>query len=216
MEKWKDIEVLIFDLGGIIIDIDPEGCFQRFMALLPEGQAFPLKQGLQHELLLRYELGLIETPEFLDELKIILQIPDGSSASLIAAWQSMLVGIQDIKIRLLQHLRQSYRVFLLSNTNHLHRLGFDAIVRENFGASELADYVHKAYYSYEMGLRKPDKAIYTHVLKDQNLDATKCLFFDDNQENVRAAQDCGMHAQWISADFPIEDWFEVQGLNIKN
>ena len=58
----------------------------------------------------------------------------------------------------------------------------------------MADMVHTAYYSHELGLRKPDPHIYQKVIDLQNLNPAKTIFFDDRLENITAAQDSGIQA----------------------
>jgi putative hydrolase of the HAD superfamily len=215
MTLLKNVNTLIFDLGGVLIDIDPKGCFERFLAIAPKEAELAFQKGLHHELLLAYEQGHIATEQFLDGLKTALKLTDFPKDTLMAIWNSMLVGIQPGKIRLLEKLRKTHTLLILSNTNALHRLGFDAIVAANFGVKQLSDFVHKAYYSYEMGLRKPDAAIYEYVLEDMQLDPGRTLFFDDNQENIQSARDCGIQASLITEEIGIEAWFSNQGLTIK-
>lgn len=215
MSQLAKMHTLIFDLGGVIIDIDPVGCFERFLSLAPYDAKAALEKGLQHDLLLAYEQGKMSTEQFLNGLQAELKLEAFSEETLIRTWNSMIVGIQPGKIKLLEELRKTHTILILSNTNHLHRLGFDALVQANFGRQELADYANKAYYSYEIGLRKPDAAIYHHVLEDWNLDPDKTLFFDDNEQNIQSARDCGMHVQLVRADTSVESWFIDQGFGIK-
>lgn len=214
MTALSKLDTFIFDLGGVIIDIDPVGCFKQFMAIAPEGAGDSLEKGLQHELLLAYELGNLSTPAFLEEIVKEWQLSESNPEQLIEVWNSMLIGIKPEKIKLLEALQKTHQVLILSNTNHLHRLGFDAIVQEQFGRKQLADFAHKAYYSYEIGLRKPDKAIYLHVLNDMGLRPERSLFFDDNEQNIQSARECGMMASLISHESGIEDWFSQQGFPI--
>jgi putative hydrolase of the HAD superfamily len=214
MTVLSKVDTLIFDLGGVIIDIDPSGCMDRFASLAPKDAGLALEKGLQHELLLNYEQGNITTEQFLEGLRLELKLNDITNDTLIEVWNSMLVGIKPGKIKLLEALRESHSLVILSNTNHLHRLGFDGIVQANFGQTALSYYVQKAYYSYEIGLRKPDEAIYRHVLEDLKVKAERTLFFDDNEQNILAARAFGMQASLITEERGIEKWFNKEGISI--
>jgi putative hydrolase of the HAD superfamily len=101
-------------------------------------------------------------------------------------------------------LRQKYRIFLLSNTNETHLEWVDGYLRQVFGFDIQhfnQTFFEKAYYSHEIGLRKPNIAIYDWVAKEAQLEPSEILFIDDNTDNIEAAQ----RAHWQTILLPIGD-----------
>jgi putative hydrolase of the HAD superfamily len=116
---------------------------------------------------------------------------DVTDQDIDTAWTAMLLDIPRDRIKYIEELKNKYRVFLLSNTNEIHRLKFHSIFEENFGYS-FDQLFERNHYSHEMGLRKPDQAIFLQVLAENNLVASETLFIDDISENVMAAESVGM------------------------
>jgi putative hydrolase of the HAD superfamily len=102
-------------------------------------------------------------------------------------------------------LKEKYNVLILSNTNAIHQRAFDRHIGEFIPSKTMADMVHTAYYSHELGLRKPDPHIYQKVIDLQNLNPAKTLFFDDRIENITAAQARGIQAIQVTYSDQILD-----------
>jgi putative hydrolase of the HAD superfamily len=187
-------KTIIFDLGGVIIDIDPQGCFERFRQMARDTSHPAWQQGLHHPLFMQYEKGRVGDVEFLDELKTFMARPELSHYELEAMWNTMLVDISIKKMQLLEQLRQHYRLIILSNTNHLHMRGFNNLLLQKFGKPDFRHWFHALYYSFEMGHRKPEEAIYSALLQAESGRPEEFLFLDDNLENVQSAQQMGIQA----------------------
>ena len=124
-----EIDAIIFDLGGVIINIDYPRTILAFNALHSEDQEFPYSQNQQAELFDAFEKGEIPAWEFRDGLRKTLDL-DCSDADLDAAWNAMLLDIPIERIRLIEALSKQKRLFLLSNTNSIHKLAFDEIFHQ--------------------------------------------------------------------------------------
>ncbi|MFC2187837.1 HAD family hydrolase [Fulvivirgaceae bacterium LMO-SS25] len=192
------IHTLIFDLGGVIIDIDPAGCFKRFQqnAISLDHPAW--QQGLDYPLFKDYEMGLLSNSFFLDELRSIMNNYQISDQQLIELWNTMLIDISMEKLNLFERLRENYKLVLLSNTNYLHMKGFNSILKEKTQRDDFAHWFDEIYFSFQMGVRKPSLEIYQMVLEREQSNANELYFLDDNAENIRAANSLGIQTKLIS------------------
>jgi len=185
------IKNIIFDLGGVIINLSVEKTHQAFASLsgLPVDE---IKTIVHHgDFFNQYEKGLISDSEFRDHLResLNLRVDDGE---LDNAWNAMLLDIPMERIRLLEQLKSGFRIFLLSNTNNIHLQSFNHQVKQLTGFKAIDEYFHQAYYSHLVKMRKPDLEIYEHVLHTSNLIPEETLFLDDNKDNLTGANKAGI------------------------
>jgi FMN phosphatase YigB (HAD superfamily) len=199
---------LIFDLGGVIIDIDPKGTFERFKKYSANLGHPVWQQGLHFDLFKSYECGQIDDRSFLQTLQEIAGNTDLSESKLISLWNSMLLGIPLQRLQLVEKLKSHYRLLILSNTNQIHRVAFDTILKDTTGRQNFGHWFHGLYYSYEIGLRKPDPNIYKFVLEKEGLSAKETLFFDDNPENIQSAQSVGIDGVLVKHPDQLFDFFK--------
>ena len=173
---------LIFDFGNVLIEIDPARSIQAFQAL-----GAPADLHLDADFFHDFETGILSAAEFRDALRGQLGRAT-SRSSLDAAWNALLLEIPPKTLRVLRSLRtQGYRLALLSNTNPIH---IDEVRRRlgPFGYGEFARCFERIFYSYEMGLRKPDPAIYAAVDRELGIASpAEVLFVDDNAANIASA-----------------------------
>jgi putative hydrolase of the HAD superfamily len=175
------IKNLIFDFGGVLIPLDESLTWKGFKEL-------GAKESMAEQLstFQAYEKGEISTQDFLQKLKPHFNrkvyAPDMADA-----WNAMLMPIPNENIELLRSLKKKYRLFMLSNTNELH---INAIKKEAglFKYNQIYKQFEKVYYSYEMGMRKPDAEIFKAVLKNHKLKATETLYIEDGLKNIEAAE----------------------------
>lgn len=106
----------------------------------------------------------------------------------------MLLGFTPERIEWLRKIRLSYRTFLFSNTNALHYDSILSLYKRDIGKEDFLDLFEKAYFSHEMGLRKPYLESFEFILKEQGLIASETLFIDDTEKNVTAAREAGLQA----------------------
>ncbi len=195
---------IIFDLGGVILNIDMKKTEQAFVNLGIENFGELYNQFHASALFADLETGKITPGQFIETLQ---KHTNGvSREEIVVAWNAMLLNFPLPRIRLLQRLKESYRTFLLSNTNAIHYDAFQNIYRQSAGDnSSLNGCFHKAYYSHDLGLRKPGKEIYQQVLREQNLVAEETLFIDDTPANVEAASSVNIMALYLKSPETIED-----------
>ncbi len=183
----KKIETIIFDLGGVIIDLDEKETQNQIEALRDVDK--PL---FDFQIFKDVETDALSSEDFINAIRA--SCTDNTTHNqIIDAWNAMLVAIPKRRLDLMKQLMNSHKVLVLSNTNHIHAQRFDEMLKEECGDSlTLDDFAHKVYYSQNMGLRKPDTAIYQAVLDESNINAETTLFLDDKQENLEAAKTLGI------------------------
>jgi glucose-1-phosphatase len=186
-----EIKNIIFDLGGVIINLDTHKTYQQFSRLsgieLEELKSKSAKSAFFD----LYEKGLLSDQEFRGQVRLFLKC-EASDSEIDNAWNAMLLDIPQQRIQLLKQLRNNYKLFLLSNTNNIHLQCFTEIVKNTTRLSGLSDCFDKDYYSHLMKMRKPDAEIFQYVLNENNLNPNETLFLDDNQSNLAGAASVGI------------------------
>src|SRR5258706_3576216 len=185
------IQNLIFDLGGVILDLHFDRTYEAFALAghrpVEEIQTMINKSSFFND----YEKGLLTDDEFRAAIRKMLQT-NLSDDQIDAAWNGTLGKIPLERLQLVTNLRGKFRVFLLSNTNSIHLRRIDKIVEAASGEPTLRSYFVEAYYSHLLKMRKPDKEIYEHVLKQNQLVPEFTLFLDDNLPNLNGAAETGI------------------------
>ncbi len=188
----KNIKNIVFDLGGVLVDLD----FKSAINGLQQAGFANVKEQLQafdrEGIFQKFELGEMTAEEFRSAIR------ENSTVTLTdeevdALWNLMLLEIPREKLELILDLRGKYMVYLLSNTNSIH---WDYVCKNafNYRGFRVSDYFEKTFLSFEMHLAKPDKAIFEKMLEDANLLAEETLFIDDSEANCKAAAEVGIHA----------------------
>ena len=197
---------IIFDLGGVILDINMQKALDGFAALgLPESE-LRFDVGEAADLMHRYQLGHFTTDEFCK--LVAAKCKPGTTPEQVAqAWSSICLGIPERKLNAIKALKQHANVYLLSNTNDLHwQYCLDHWFNANGNRCE--DFFDKVFLSQNMHLEKPYSEIFEQVIKVTGTDA---IFLDDNLDNVNAAKNCGIQAVQITPDL---DWVDyLKALN---
>jgi putative hydrolase of the HAD superfamily len=196
MNKKTSITTIIFDFGGVIINLDLPTCIQNLKKLGTNDIENYLSNFGQKDFFLKFEIGEIGTPEFRNEIRKLTN-KTITDAEIDNAWCSFLCDIPSERLELLEKLRKKYRLLLLSNSNPLHVEVSAAIALQGTGKT-IRDYFDKCYFSYEMGLTKPDPAIFEALLADAGLEATECLFLDDGPKNIEAAKRLGIQTYFVT------------------
>ncbi len=187
----NNIEAIIFDLGGVILDIDLEKIKNGFEILGFEKLDESFQLFKHNRIFEKFEKGTISPQVFRNEIR--KACPHAFSDSRFdQVWNSILIKFPKENIELLKNLKSRYRTFLLSNTNEIHYNYYTKMLYDNFGIENLNVLFEKAYYSHRSKMRKPDKAFYELVVKENNLNKEKTLFIDDFPENIEAAQKIGL------------------------
>jgi putative hydrolase of the HAD superfamily len=186
---------IIFDFGGVICDLDihkTEEKFRRFGQPKDENPVSKEEGAAAFEALVeKLETGKITPEQFRSTIRDFYQVPPSDNA-IDEAWNALLGRIPAERIRLLEELRKSYRIFLLSNSNIIHYDCYRQDFEQDFGYRDFDELFEKAWFSFRIGLKKPDPAIFTYVLKEKNLVPGETLFIDDTFVHVEAARSIGI------------------------
>ena len=188
----QDIENIIFDLGGVIINIDYNLTAQAFKDLGLTNFDEMYSQAAQTGLFDRFEKGLCSTSYFVNAL--LDYMPAGTTPNqIVAAWNAMILEFPIENLTLLKSLKEKYRIFLLSNTNEIHIQYFHRKLSQAVSVDTLVPFFEKVYYSSDVNMRKPDLEIFDKVCNDNGLDRTKTVFIDDTLQHINAAKNAGIH-----------------------
>ena len=178
------INTIIFDFGDIFINLNKEESHEAFKKLG--------LYGLNEKLLAlndEFEKGKISESNFLNGFSEF--IPNARIEEIKAAWNSIIGDFPLYRLEFLQLLKNKYRLFLLTNTDMIHIENFEEKVGTSF-FSAFYQCFEKVYYSYEMGMRKPDEAIFKSIINKHDLNPSRTLFVDDKKENTAAAASVGL------------------------
>jgi len=187
----QTIDAIIFDLGGVILNIDYQLPVKAFKKLGIENFNELFSQVTQSNLFNDYETGNITSEDFIKEIK--KQLPeDTSEEAIINAWNSILLDLPEERLFSLEKAAENHRIFLLSNTNALHIDSFNQYLLNNLQLPSLEPFFETLYLSYEVGLRKPDLRIFEYVLQDAGLAPERTLFIDDSIQHIQAASELGI------------------------
>jgi glucose-1-phosphatase len=204
MSSMQKIKNIIFDLGGVILNIDIART-RDALVKLGIGQIPELfGHGHAASFILDYEIGKISDDEFTEQLKAAAA-PNVTKQEILSAWNIMLLDFPPDRIALLHDLKKRYRLFLFSNTNALHVKELKQRYRDHFDNNELDDHFEKAYYSQLLGMRKPDVSAYQYIMNQSYLRGEETLFIDDAMVNIKGANAAGLRGYFLAPDKTILD-----------
>lgn len=181
---------VIFDLGGVLLNLEVERTYRAFAEISGRPVSEIQRDAGSLQLFLDFEKGLISAKDFRHQLRDYLQTAAPDHA-LDDAWNAMLLDFPPAKATLLDQLKNTHRTFLLSNTNVIHWHAFTKTIWYT-GINNFDGLFERAYYSHQIGMRKPDGEIFEFVLTQQKLKPHETLFIDDNKQNVEAARQLGI------------------------
>jgi glucose-1-phosphatase len=203
-----EIKNLIFDLGGVIIDLSIDHTLEAFVRLsgMEKKKVTELYSSPGFE---TYEKGLMDDAEFRNYVREVFSVKS-SAAEIDSCWTAMLRGLPLEKLQLLERLKEHYNVYLLSNTNNIHIQYINTVMLPATvpGAYSLDVYFHKAYYSHVMKKRKPNADIFEQVLEENGLVNHQTLFLDDNLGNIEGANNVGIKTVHVVTPDLILDYFK--------
>ena len=198
------IKNIIFDLGGVLFDINYHLTQKAFEDLGVQDFDSMYSQASADKLFQLLETGRIKEAQFYQQLNKSAGL-DLTDAQINDAWNSMLLGFREESLDFLSELGKRYRIFLFSNTNVIHMEKFHEIYLEKKRAKPFNDLFEKPFYSCEIGLRKPDVSAYQYVLDHININPAETSFIDDSIQNVQGAKDAGMNSILLKTGERIED-----------
>ena len=184
----SDFQNIIFDLGGVIINIAPERTWQSIAQLTGKTVLEAKIAYGDLAIFALLEEGKISGDDFLHTFS---QHTGLSTSQLLNCWNALLLDIPQERIELLLSLKQKHRTFLLSNTNSLHAEAIQSYLVQHYSL-RLEDLFEQVFLSNEIQLRKPNREIYAHLLSCTNINPKESVFIDDIKENALAANRVGI------------------------
>lgn len=203
------INNIIFDFGGVIIDLDFSRTEEAFRKLGIADFMGVGNQGVGGDLYIKFEKGLITPTEFRSELKRRAgrDIPD---FLLDDAWNALLLDIPVQRIKMLERLKAKYNIMLLSNSNQIHYDYYNMRLQQQHGYSSLDRIFHQTFFSFNMKLYKPDEGIYWEMIRTSGIIPEESVFIDDNEVNLVGAAKTGLQVlhspQNIEIAEQLADW----------
>ncbi|MEJ7625525.1 MAG: HAD family phosphatase [Ferruginibacter sp.] len=198
------IKNIIFDLGGVLLNIDYKKTEKAFNDLGVVNFKDMYAQFTADKLFESLETGHINEENFYECMTERgvkpLQIKEVQNA-----WNAMLLDFRMESLHFLETLEGQYKLYLLSNTNAIHKAAFDTLFTAQTGFLEIEKYFTKTYYSHLIGLRKPHTEIYDFVLNDAGIIAGETLFIDDSINNIESAAQIGILTHLLKPGEKIED-----------
>lgn len=204
-ENTRGVKNIIFDFGGVIINIDYHLTALAFGKLGIDNFDQLFSQATQSDLFNNLETGAIPLSDFRNELRKIINL-DITDEQLDNAWNAMLLDYPKHRLDFLLKIKKQYRTFLLSNTNKIHQDCYYASLYKQHGIVGLNNHFEKLYFSHEVGLRKPDAAIYQLVLDQNNLKPEETLFIDDSAQNLAIPQSLGIQVYHLTNGEDVVDF----------
>lgn len=193
------VKNLLFDLGGVIIDVNSANTIELLHRFGYKDVKFDLENNSELiKLIENYELGLIDDLEFLGF--ILTRCSNNASLESVKnAWNAMINPIKKEIFNLLVHLKTQYKIFVLSNTNNLHYQVYNNDFIENTGIG-IKNFFEYCFLSFEIKLRKPNPAIFNYVIEKANIKAQETLFIDDQLVNIETAKQLGFRTLHLKKD----------------
>ncbi|PWJ45037.1 HAD family hydrolase [Sediminitomix flava] len=204
----KEIDNIIFDLGGVILNINYELTLEAFGKLSGKEVSQIYTQHQQTSVFDDYETGKTSAEEFRTGVSEVLGL-NISDQEFDKAWNAMLLDLPTERLSLIQNLAKDKRVFLLSNTNDIHIEEFlkiyDRATNGTFGTWE--SLFEKAHYSHILKDRKPHPSIFQTLIDLHNLEPEKTLFIDDTLQHIEGAKKTGLQTHHLKNGDTILDLF---------
>ena len=202
----RNIKNIIFDLGNVLIDIDPQLTISEIENYGGDSWLDSSKDGILEEWLYEFERGRVSPLHFYQHVCNILSL-NITFEEFVEVWNKTLIEIPDERWDLIRELSQHYNLYLFSNTNEIHIRTIFFMYKRAYGHENLFEFIDKEYYSNCIGFRKPERQSYEFVLKDARISAEETLFIDDTKRNIIAASELGINGYLISPSEEVSDLF---------
>ena len=204
------IKNIIFDLGGVVLDIDENVVYKELEKLgVNVSELTHSKEFI--EIMSKFDTGIYTAPTFRKKTKELLGFEKMTDQKFDSIWNSMLLDIPRERIEALEQIRKHYKIFLMSNSNEIH---YDLYIRDlqlRFGYDEFDKLFNKSYFSFDIHLEKPDPRFFEFILDHEKLLPEETLFIDDMAANIKTAKSLGIKTYHISRDELVRNLF-VNGI----
>lgn len=207
------IRVIIFDFGGVLINLNRQAAVDKLVALGVYDADVLLNNYVQSGLFLDLESGFLSPEVFRDRLRADYGLQHITDEQIDEAFLAFLLDVPEVKLQLLRQLKssgrnevgESIRVVMLSNTNAIH---FPYCIKKHFECDghKMIDYFDSLYLSYELKASKPDDEIFLKLLEGEQVMPQECLFLDDGPRNIETASRLGFQTHLV---LPSDDLYGI-------
>jgi putative hydrolase of the HAD superfamily len=200
----KNIKHIIFDLGNVILNIEYQKTINEFNKIGIKDASVFYSQSIQQEIFNLLETGKISEFDFLNEVNKLC--PKASYKQILLAWNALILDLPQKRISLINNLKSSFSIYLLSNTNVIHINE----IKKKIGVKKYNRFYNlfnKVYYSHEIGLRKPNPEAFNIILNENELNVNEVLFIDDSIQHINTAKKLGIKTYHLTKDESIEAIF---------
>mgnify|MGYP001186706316 FL=1 len=179
------IKNIIFDLGGVILNLNYKATKNAFEELGIKNFHQLYNQKEQIELFNNFEKGIISTEKF---ISIFQEITKLNKKQIIKAWNAMLLDLPRERLDFILSLKKNYNTYLLSNTNEIHIECFEAYLKNKGYLNLFKSCFNNIYYSCRIGDRKPNASCFNKVMNENKLSKEETLFIDDSTQHINKAK----------------------------
>ncbi len=199
----QQTKAIIFDLGGVLLNIDFQLSEKAFTELGIENFADFFNQFHSNDLFKRLETGM-DDQLFYDDLRTATGL-SLTNEQIRDAWNALLLDYRPDSVALLPKLKEKYKLYLLSNTNEIHLQEFQRRYEAWRPGQAFDDLFDAAYYSHRIGHRKPNASAFEYVLQKHDLVPAETIFIDDSINNIEAAQQLGIQTIHLQPGMKVEE-----------
>ena len=201
------IKNIIFDLGGVILDIDETIVYKELEKMgISTSELAQSKEFI--DIMSKFDTGIYTAPTFRKKTKTLLGQEKMTDQRFDAIWNAMLLDIPRERIEAIEKVKKHYKIFLMSNSNVIH---YDLYVRDlqlRFGYHEFDELFNKSYFSFAEHLEKPDPRFFELILDHEGLLPEETLFIDATAANIKVAKSLGIKTYHISREELVRNLFE--------
>ena len=205
MKILDGIHNIIFDLGGVLLNIAPKSTIEAFGKLGMEQLIGDKGLTYEHEIFYLMEQGKVTPAEFRNGVRKLIS-SEVTDEQIDNAWNAMLIDFPEIRVKLLQRLAHGFDLYLFSNTNAIHVQRYFDIFRKEHGF-EVVTLFKQLFHSNEVGYRKPSAESYREIIRLSGINPQETLFIDDSIHNVEGAIACGLRGYWLQPGQRVEEIF---------
>lgn len=202
MIDQHNVKNVILDLGGVLVDIDPENTIDALKRIMLPDLLQSIDWESTHKVVFDMEVGNLNKTQFFDHFKKVCK-SNVIEEEIVDAWNAMVLEFPHERVEMVKLLGEKYNLYLLSNTNvfHINCFESDFKFRYNFPMKKL---FKNMYYSSEIGLRKPSSECFQYVLEHSGLKPEETLMVDDREDNCLAAESVGMYSLKVPENSGLE------------
>ena len=208
MLDLKGIKNIVFDLGGVLLNLDFDATIRAFEKLGLDKAVMDKSTGYADKVFYALELGQVTPEMFRTRIRELLHNQDLTDKLIDDAWSAMILDIPQDRVNILKRLGSGYRIYLYSNTNRIHIEKLYKWFRETY-LFEFPELFTSVLYSHEIHDRKPELSSFQKVANITGINPGESVFIDDLEKNIIAAEEAGFKTFWLRSPLEFKDLFQL-------